>query len=419
MRRTISRGLAAGILASLTIFSPLSAEENVVTIRFEDLTDALDSHPLLLQASDAEAAAEAKLLAASRWDDPVLGLSTGWAESLEGDHRGRSGEIELELDLPLPGRYRNQVTAARAARDAAIRETRALRRELYSDLASRFWEIARDQEWLRRLELSRQALAQLLELTRRRVDIGEARPADLLRFEIEDARLDAEIRAARSESKAKRRNLARQMRLPSGVDFQVESSFEIPGEPLAFEELLARQDRSHPGLEAARLRSESAEAALRAESWGRLPDPSLRLFAARELDAEEVGIGLAFPLPLWNRNGPGLAAAKAEAQSAWHAESLSSLEAAEALETARAGMVAAREVARAMQAEVIPRAKRATEILSRMYEVGEVGVFELVEARRGLMEIELEGLDALLECHLAHLDLQTLTGESCHEIETH
>lgn len=76
-------------------------------------------------------------------------------------------------------------------------------------------------------------------------------------------------------------------------------------------------------------------------------------------------------------------------------------------------------MALAMEAEILPKAARSAEALESMYEIGEVGVLDVIEARRRLLETELENLDALLECHRAHLDLQTLTGERCHEDENH
>ena len=349
----------------------------------------------------------------------MLGLSTGWAESLEGDHKGRSGEVELELDLPLPGRYRNAVSAARANLEASRHETAALKRRLYTELAADFWGIARDQEWLRRLELSRQALSEMVSLAQKRVDLGEARPVDLLRFEIEAASLNSEIRAAEVQARAKRRNLARELNLSLHEELQVKAVFDLPGEPLVFEELLDRQQRSHPERLATRLRSEAAMSGLSAARWGRLPDPSLRFFAGQELDAKEIGLGLEIPLPLWNRNGSAVAAASAEASGARYEQDREAITLAADLESARANLIAAREIAVTMKQVILPKATRAAKTLLRMYEIGDVGVLELIEARRALMDTELEGLDALLECQLAHLELQTLTGESCHENENH
>ncbi|MBC8367319.1 TolC family protein [bacterium] len=419
MRQIFAGGWAACLLILLLPIGEAGAAQKVRTLHLEDLAKMLETHPLLMKAVAEEDAAAAELREASRWEDPVLGLSTGWAESLEGDHKGRSGEVELELDLPLPGRYRNAVSAARANLEASRHETAALKRRLYTELAAEFWEIARDQEWLSRLELSRQALSEMVSLAQKRVDLGEARPVDLLRFEIEAASLNSEIRAAEVQARAKRRNLARELNLSLHEELQVKAVFDLPGEPLVFEELLDRQQRSHPERLATRLRSEAAMSGLSAARWGRLPDPSLRFFAGQELDAKEIGLGLEIPLPLWNRNGSAVAAASAEASGARYEQDREAITLAADLESARANLIAAREIAVTMKQVILPKATRAAKTLLRMYEIGDVGVLELIEARRALMDTELEGLDALLECQLAHLELQTLTGESCHENENH
>jgi outer membrane protein, heavy metal efflux system len=416
MRRTFARGLAACcLILGATSFSALSAR----SISLDELKVAVEEHPSLQQAQVSVDAARADLRETARWNDPVLGLSTTWSESLEGDYLGQSKEVELELDIPFPGRYRNAVAQARARLEASQLEVEDIRRELFSSLAARYWEIARDEAWRQSLDLSRQALAQSLDIAKRRVELGEARPVDLLRLEIELARLDGELRAGIAESEARRRNLARWLSLDADEELRVEAVFELPGEPLPFKELLARQERSHPQILAARSQGLAAEAGLRAESWGRIPDPSFRISAARESDAETIGLGIAFPLPLWKRNSPSVAAARAEVSAVHHESMRERLELAEALETARARLMSDRVIAATLKTEILPKAARAAEVLERMYEIGEVGVLEVIEARRDLMETELEGLDALLSCHLAHLDLQTLTGECCHENENH
>ena len=45
-----------------------------------------------------------------------------------------------------------------------------------------------------------------------------------------------------------------------------------------------------------------------------------------------------------------------------------------------------------------------------MYQVGEVGILDLLASRRDLIQAELEALTASLHFHLAVADLNALTG---------
>ena len=74
------------------------------------------------------------------------------------------------------------------------------------------------------------------------------------------------------------------------------------------------------------------------------------------------------------------------------------------------GIASARR-ALSLRERIAPLSQEVTGALEEMYQVGEVDVLDVLDARRRLMEIEGEVLEASLSAQLATLELARLTGD--------
>ena len=255
----------------------------------------------------------------------------------------------------------------------------------------------------------------LVRVARVRVDLGESRPMELGRLEIERARLAAELAEANSEAVVQRRLL--RLRLGPGLpeEFRAEGDLEslppLPSLGRAIELAIAR----NPHITAAHERARAAAARVRAERAAGLPEVSVGVFREEELDSRTWGAALEMSLPLWNRNGGGVARARAAARTADLRSELSAndLEAAVRATHARASNAYAK--ARSFQDVIRPKARETTAALEKMYQIGEIGVMDVLDARRSRIEIESELLQALFDSRIAALRLLALTGEIEHE----
>lgn len=387
----------------------------VQIIRIADIEKALENHPTLLRAGAELDASEADLRAAGRLADPVLGFGAGRAEALEGEETASVYEVELELDLPMPGSYRAGTRAARAHRDAAKIAYESARLASRHELSAVFWRVAFDQDRLQSLEQSLDELLRARAVVERRIESGEASPLDRPRLEVELGKLEASILAARFESEARRESLRLWLNLGEDVETRVEAELdEFPGPP-NLDAILEGLEGEHLRLRQSRLEVAAAEADLSREKFNRLGGFSLRGFMEQEMDAKTYGAGISFPFPIWNRNGPSIARARADLTAARESSRRTKLELESVLRETLAELRQSHERAQSYRGRILPAAKTTADALDRMYEIGEVGILEILDAHRTLLEIESEYLETLMETRLAYLDLRTLMGENCNE----
>ena len=412
MASSTARGLRAlPLVLCCLLAAPSARGEAGPMLNWSDLLARLDEQPELLAARADRAAAEGALRAVAL-PNPELELARGRAEALgeEGSESADTWEVSLSLPLRPWGPWRHERAAARAERRAAGHDLQGVRREMERQLAARFWQVAHDQR-LRLVLAERHAqLSRLVEIARLRADLGEARPTEPLRLEIELELLAADIRAAKAAAELERIALGRRLGLDPPGDFSVAAAWDsLPA--LAVDAAPGAQ----PVLAAAAARSEGAEAALAAARADRWPGVKVGGFRARELDAESEGLVLAFEMPLLDRRGGAVDRARAEAAAARHRRRALAQDVADALAAAQTRLQLAHARALSLRDEILPRAARSLATLEEEYRVGEAGLIELLDARRARSGTESELLAAQLDLHLALADLKALAPGDDHD----
>lgn len=411
MAHTPSR-VARALLLSLLLLAALAAQANTPrTLRWDELLAQLDAQPELAAAAAAREAATGALRAIAL-PNPELELSRGRAESLAGDEDADTWGLALSLPLRPWGPWRHQRAAARAEREAAEHALASTRRETLRQLSAAFWQVAHDQRQARLLAEREAQLARLVEIARLRVELGEARPGEPLRLEIEAAALAAESRAAAAAATLAREALGRRLGLTPPGDFSVDADWDsLPPLP----EPAAAANAATPALAVADSRSAAAAAALAAARAERWPGLNLSAYRERELDAETEGLALALELPLFDRRGGDVARARAEAAVARHERAILARDLADALAAATAAARLARERALDLREAVLPRAAQVLAAAEAEYRVGEAGLVELIDARRAHADTESELLAAQLDYRLALAALAALTPGDDHD----
>jgi cobalt-zinc-cadmium efflux system outer membrane protein len=386
-----------------------------VTVGWEEIEQAIDRHPALRVAGSNVDEAAGAVGASRQYPNPVLGVGLGRAEAVEGEEEDRIWELEVSFPILSFGAYRADISAAKAERDAVTSEAAALRLEVIRQLSETFYRIAHDQQRLATLEESGAQLDALIEVARLRVEMGEARPLEPSRLEIERSRVGVEITEARETARMRRSqlNLWLGSALPSAFRVQADLS-ELPELP-RLEEVVAQAVARHPEIHAAANRLRAQSARLKAEQWRRFPEIEVAGFYEKELDARSVGGAVEIAVPLWNWNSGKIAQARAAKVRTQHDQQLKLIEIETAARESHAAAVVALEKSKSFRDVILPKASETTSALERMYQIGEVDVMDVLDARRGLIEIEAELLEANLESQLAYLEMVTLMGGDNHE----
>jgi outer membrane protein TolC len=408
MFRFPARSLCVLIFISFGV----SAQAEIV-LSWDELRARLDGHPALA-AAQAEVAAADGARRAIALPNPELELGAGTAQALTADETADTWELGLAIDFRPWGPYRLERRAAGALRESAERDLHATRLELERELASRFWGVAHDQQLLKLLERRHEQVDRIAEVARLRAELGETRPTDPLRLEIELERVNDELRQASLEAKARSRGLALWLDLDPTADFRVnEDTDDLPALPDL--ERLSANLNDHPTLVAAALRRDAAAAGHGAARAARLPGIELGAFVEREMDAETHGVRASLEIPLFNMGGGAVAQSAAELALAEHGRDLLERSLREALlhghartEYLRARVLSYRDV-------ILPRQHAAVDAFERFYKVGEESLLELLAARHDLAAAETELLAARYEYRLALAELATLAGGIDHD----
>ncbi len=364
----------------------------------------------LANAPDAEVALAALGVARGEWvragapPDPEIDAELRFA--LDGE--GSSLELALLQDvtgfLALPSARR----AATARLDAA--RLRAVEAAVDRAGAARA-AYAAVQADLRVVELRRTALevtSAALDVARRLYAAGNvtALEVDLEQAEVEEARLA--LVAAEAALGLGRARLERLLGL-SGAEWQpAEPLLEVPADDGV--DLEAAEGRAvERSLALAALRREEAEAdagATHARIAGRVPRLALGASAEREADgAWAVGPALSLGLPFFDR---GVALAEARQREAGLRLQAGALDVRSAARQAAARLRAARARAVRFARVVVPLRQRILEQSVLQFNAMNLGIFELLRARRAVAEAGVRHAFALREYWLARADLDRL-----------
>lgn len=383
------------------------------TIELRDaLGAALLGNPELHAFSEEVRAREARALQEGRFPNPALDVESENVGATRGAAFART-ETTLSLAqlVELGGKRAKRVRVAELERDLASWDYEARRVSVLAAVTKAFVAALAAQERL--------ALAdELITIATRsvgsvsgQVRAGAVSPVEtdrarvaLDRTRLERIELEHELQAARSDLAASWGS--------TRVSFTaLRGDLTAIAEPPPLAQLLARVD-ANPDL--ARWTSEVAQrrAALDVERTRAIPDLTARagLRHLNEDDAATAVLELSLPLPVFDRNQGGIAAAhhrvlKAEAE---HALADATIRAA--LTRAYENLHAAFDQVITLRDEVIPRAQNVFRRIQEDYAGGLFRYLEVLDAQRTLFELRDQYLQSLASYHGARAEVERLTG---------
>ena len=253
------------------------------------------------------------------------------------------------------------------------------------------------------------ALRQEARIAEVRQRAGDISRADQNQIEIASERL--ELDAAGAEAEARKARVALEVLLgekePGGeieladaLDSLANVSAEATNAPPA--------TFSRPDLVAAEAARVKAETDLRLQKAARIPDPTLLAQYEHEPPDQPntVGFGVSFPLPLWNRNGGNIAAARATLeQTTTRAEKVRAQVMAE-IAVARVSYMAALTRWQRYRDELTPKSRQIRESVGLAYERGGAALIDLLAAQRNDNEVRLATAQAAADAATAAANLR-------------
>lgn len=387
--------------------APLAAEPAGPLSLDAAIALALRANPTLAAAAREVEAAQGGVLQAGLLPNPEL------AAQVEDTRReSRTSYLLLNQPIELGGKRAARVRAAEGAQEVAAAELATTRAGIRAGVVGAYFEVLIAQEGARLAAGSAELAQRASVAAAKRVAAGKVSPVEETRARVAEAGAAVERAQAESGLRTARSRLAAWWGNPTPRFERAEGAPDLPTTPAADPATLAARLDAAPALRRAGAEAVRRQAAVEVERARRVPDLKLTLGVKRdeELGRDQAVIGVAMPLPLFDRNQGNLAEALARQDQARDALAAArvrlGVEATQAQERLETGRTEAEILAR----EALPGAQRALEAATKGFELGKFDFLLVLDAQRTLFQARSQHLRALAEAYRARAELDRLLG---------
>ncbi len=382
-----------------TVLCPYVARAQTVLTLADVLARARDQAPQIVSARLALGEARGRLAGASLRlpSNPEVDVSVGSRDTT--GRRSTDLQVGATQSLEPPGRRTARVAGATAQLDQAAASTDETIREVLREASIRFYQALYATERMRLLASSETLADGVFQSADRRYRAG-----DIAVLEVNVARSSlGRARAARRAGEAELEAALGALRSLLGVEgpVSVQGTLAAADPPSAAALLESAQQRPELRRLEAAVREAEADVSL-GRSFSR-PAYGVGVRYEREGDDRIVLGGVTVTLPLFSRGQELRAVGSARA-----ARLRSELEAARTrirIQLQTALDVQARRVAaaRALETDALPGLDENDTLTARSFDVGQIGLADVLLIRREMLDTRAEYLSALLEAALARV----------------
>lgn len=369
---------------------------------------ALEHNPSLSAARRELEAAQGPVIQGQARPNPELSYSV---EDVRSANRTHTWQINVPVELG--GKRAARVQAAERARVQAQADLDQQVATVRANVAAAFFEALAAQE---RVQLTQDSVGlgkAATEAVAKRVLAGKVSPVEESKARVAESSARMEWVQAVSE----RRNAQARLQAALGRWDTVPARLEgrIDGLP-ATPEWATVQARlvDSPTMVKARLDVERLQALAELEHAKRVPDVTLSagVKRGRELERNQIVLGVSVPLPLFDRNqGNVLEALKREEKARDELRAVELRMRTEALQAHEKLRALEQEMA-SLQREVLPGAKAVYDAAAMGFEYGKFSFLEVLDAQRTYFAAKAQYLQVLTQAHQAAAELDRLMGDT-------
>lgn len=397
---------AAAVCAAVSLqVGVASAQSRTMTLS-EVLSRAREQAPQVVSARLAVEETRGRLSGASvrLHANPELEASLG---SRDGpDSRFTDFEVGVGQSFEPRARRSARLSAARAAVAQSVANADETTREVLRLAARAYFRVLHAQERIRLVRAAQELAANVHAMADRRFKAG-----DIAVIDVNIARSSlARVRADREAAEAARAVAVGDLRQVLRLEDDIRVDGELTAGTTPDLTMLLQAAEQRPELLALEAGIQEAEADVRlGRTFGR-PEYGVGVRYARE-EGDQIFLGgVTVTLPVFSK-GQELQAVGSARAARLRAE-LDAARMRVALEVRSAFEAHSRLAAAAhvLEAEAIPGLDENEALTTRSYDVGQIGLAELLLIRREILETRFHYLEALLEAALARIDLDASAG---------
>ena len=373
----------------------------------------------VLAAASGVDAAVAQKIVSEEFPDPTLSLSTSKINT-DGQpnstvlgnslwHRSYDTIFAINQLFEIGGKRGDRQRGAAAGLTAARAQFYDARRTLDLAVTKAYAAVALAEENVRVLNQSAGTLRQEAQIAAKRFKAGDISEADKNRIEINADQYELQARSAESAAAQARVALENLLGIvhPQGDCVLADSLATLATEPVP-------PDTNHvgvgrPDVVAAQAAVRQAEAEWRLQRAERVPDPTVSLqYEHSPADSPNtVGLGVSFPLPIWNQNGGNIRAAQAALDQARLAQEKAEAQAAADVATARLACDEAVKRWQDYHGALEPKSAHIVKTVAYAYEKGGAALLDLLSAERDDNDVRLNAAQAASDAIVAIATLKT------------
>ncbi len=377
------------------------------------LAATLLGNPRLAAASYEARAREAEIIQVRLLPNPEL--------EFEIEEFGGTGEVAgfdtaeytlaLSQLIELGGKRSSRIRAARLEARLAAWDYELQRLDALSATAADFIvRLAARRE----VETARETLdlaERVATAVDQRVEAGKVSPVDASKARVELAQARSQLRQSEQRLHTAALRLAGDWGSTRPRFDDVVGDLEQALAPPELEVLL---DRLHSSPDLLRWAAQIAlrQAEIEQALAQRVPDVAIAGGVSYLSEIEETAfrVGLAVPLPIFDRAEGSLRAARLRAIEAGHLEEAAVIEARTAVAEAHQQLQVAYVAVAALREEILPATEQAFAAADEAFRQGKIGSLDLLDAQRSLVAARAELIDALTNYHLAVIECERLLG---------
>jgi cobalt-zinc-cadmium efflux system outer membrane protein len=382
------RALIAGLLL-LAAASQIRSEEAIRSLTLEEaLALAEQRNPTLLAQAQAIQSAKATEVTAGLRPNP----------NLQNDTTSSTAGIYQEIEVG--GKRGARLDSARLATSVSTTDYADTRRTVVLGVRQAFIAalLARANVVLARENLA--SFQRVVDLNRLRLEKGALSGSDFLKIELQTLQYQSDLEDATLALKTARASLRS---LLGGAGLA--GDFEVKGDLAAvpFDKSLAELEQlalaRRPDLKSAETGIGKSDADVRLAEANRYPDPTVGVsylhtgneiggpawfqpFFPKGQATNSMGLGVSFPVPLFNRNQGEIARTRSERQRADFLAQAVLAQVIQDVETAYAAFESSRERVRLYEGAYLSRAKESRDIAEFAFQKGAISLLDLLDAER-------------------------------------
>jgi outer membrane protein TolC len=387
-----SAALIATVLG--TVFGQLRQDQGVE----EYIRYALEHNPRLAAAVDAVDVAQEKRKLATSLPDPSLsgGYFLSSVETRVGPQQGRIGASQM---IPWPGKLAKQRRAATQELRAAEQRQRGVAVELAAEVRAAYAELYATGRAIEISDENLRLLQQFEAILLSRYETGTATQAQLLKVQLEAARLEDEIATLRSTAIEGRETLRALLNVSATAPIPFPDTVPPVLLPDTVAEVVAAALSRNPSLDAAAREADAARerVGLARQSFG--PDLMVMsdyIFTGEaQMDVPESGkdpwiIGGSLTIPLWvGKKSNRIAQAKARASAAGaQVDNTRNVLVARTVGLYEDLVDARRKIA-LFENVLIPSTRQMLSVTEEAYQNAQATVLDYLDAQRTLLELQI------------------------------